>query len=409
VLGRQAFLACILVLAACDSSDDGNPYAEFIVREPLSREIAGRARRGANLVSGAVVRVQPAPTSAEFAAFDQSGVPPVVTDSFGFYRFTKAPGWYDLSFRTGREVVVFRDLIFRYVEPSIGEDGPPPAWTGKLVVTVDPPPAADRELSFFVSGEDVVGVTGDLRAGLSVAMRQYTLPGARGPNGPALHVVEHEAGKPVGFATAYGRTELVVTAEKATPVAVRMGAVLATNEATLDVSAPPGFTVAEVDVSMYFGVRSATKLVGKTAPGGSITVRPVPNAIYAVHARGTNGAQTSDSGLPGFDPGAKRTLVELPQAPSLDGFDGKALTARATGVREHALVSAAGDTFRFVTTSSGVTLSELARLDAVPPPGTYTWRVTHWPALKQTENLAGPDARVANTTATSAPVTVQLP
>lgn len=408
---RAAPLAALSALsaAACDSSGPGAPYAEFVKDdEPLARQIAGRVHRGSAMAYGVVVRRHASPTSAEAQTFVPGEA--TVTDAFGFYQFSQAPGRYDLSMRRDREVVVYRDLGFRYVEPSFGDDAIPSAWSAELALTVEPAPTADRRLSFFASGQDVVGISGDLEAGLRLAIRQFSLPALPGQTPPTVHVVEHPAGASVGAATAYGRVEVVASAGKITPATVRLTPIAQSNAGVVDVEAPPGFSVPEVEVSMHFGLRAEAHVVGKVAPGGAVSAAPVPNAIYVVHARGSRGDAVSDSGQIGWDPLAKRTVVKLPEPPALEDAQAGVFSARATGPREHAFRRTTGDdVVRVVTGARAVAVADLARVTASPPAGKYTWAVRHWPSLALPENLGGPDARVTVPWAEVGPVIVDVP
>lgn len=412
---RSALLVAIgavlaMGVSACDSYGPGAPYAEFVNDdEPLARQIAGRIHRGPALAEGVVVRRNASPTTDEAKTFIAGEA--VVTDAFGFYQFPQAPGRYDLSIRKDHEIVVYRDLLFRYVEPSFPDDAAPRAWSAELALTVEPPPAAGRQLSFFASGQDVASVTGDRASGLRLAIRQFSLPGVKGSPPPTLHVVEHPAGKSVAAATAYGKVELVVSAGKVTPATVRLEPVApATSAGVIDVEAPAGFVAPEVEVTMHFGIRSQAHVVGRIAAGGSLAVAKVPNAIYVVHARASREGALSDSGLIGWDPWASRSVLELPEPPALEGAEAGVFTARGTGPREHAFTSTTGaDVVRVVTGARAVAASELARVAAAPPPGKYTWRVRHWPALSIPESLGGPDARVTVPWAEAGPVIVDVP
>jgi hypothetical protein len=162
---------------------------------------------------------------------------------------------------------------------------------------------------------------------------------------------------------------------------------------------------------MHFGVRTTATTIATTAPGAPVTIVPVPNATYTMHASGTVAGATTDSGHQLLDPNVDHASLELPAPPSLDAttIPGGVLSADGEGVREHVLVAASGARYRAVATSRGVALADLARLGAAPPSGTYSWTVQHWPRLADVEGLGGSDARAVPRSATSAPITVRIP
>jgi hypothetical protein len=408
---------CVAVAASCDSSGQRTP-STFATPDPLSAEIAGRVHVGPGLLDGAIVRVAASSVAAESATWDGGDLATDATNAFGFYRFTNAPRQYDLSIRHDRDVVVFREVLPRYIEPSFGPDAPPRAFSAHVALVVDPPPELTHQLAFFLSGADAVGVSGDLASGLDVAIRQFAETTDQ-PSPIVLHVVEYDAGASLARPFAYGDVPLVVVTQQIAPVTVHLAPIVGPApgvdaSTTVTVAPPSGWSdaaLSDVQIAINFGTRLASRTIATVSSGSPVTVVPVPNAFYTMRATATRGAARSDSGLQLFFPGVGPASLALPAAPRIEGLEDGVLVAAADGVREHRLVPIApeGITVRAVTTARAVALSDLARVGAAPPPGTYTWTVRGWPSLDRPEQLGGADARVVPAFATSEPVTVTIP
>lgn len=404
---RRLFLAALL-LTACDRSSDFEACANegqctesvFKAEEPRWREVAGIVRRGDEGVAHALVRVEP---SADFPASSAgAGAIPLtaLTDNVGFFGGLRNVGFrYDIGAKLDRDIVFYRGVLGRYIEPSVESDEQPfsRAWRARVSASLEAPLPPGQSLAFFASGDGVFGVTGDLQSGLSLIVRDFTMPAT-------LHTVAYETAGGLEKATAYAKTSLIANVAKPQLVTIRLGPLPAEVSPEFVVNAPSGFVPdGDVDVLIGFTRTSYARLA--TVPiGGTKSLPIIPDAGYTYRTRAKRGDELADSGETGFDV-YKVTTVELPAPPiavaPAEGETrgaGEFLTAEAadpseigSGVFEHVLQGPAA-TIRIITTQRDVALPDV-RVFGVEPAGTYTWTIRNFTTMRFVENISGMDGR----------------
>ncbi|MBX3225461.1 MAG: hypothetical protein KF795_33455 [Labilithrix sp.] len=374
------------------------PSSVFTPEDVRAREVFGVVRRGEGFVSGALVRAEPTP------GFEMgSGAIPTtaVTDGVGFFAGLRPSSYrYDLLVKLDRpgasdpDVLVYRGLAGRYVEPSI--EGPltaARAWTARVDVALDRAVPAGHSVAFFANGFGVYGVTGDLTAGLTVSGATYSLPAT-------LHVVEFETAGGLAAATAYGTASVTADAGRARLVSIALQPIPFFVEPMLVAEAPVGFSPVKIDVAFSFS-RTSGGTLASAAAGSSPRLPIIPNAGYTYRARATKDGVSSDSGEISFDVLLPRTEIELPSPPAIvSPAEGEARGARETllvdgdGVFEHVLVpESVGPTIRIVAGQREAALPDVTTLGATAPAGAYVWTVRSYPKARFAEELAGLDAR----------------
>ncbi|HVM69121.1 MAG TPA: hypothetical protein VM204_04715 [Gaiellaceae bacterium] len=369
------------------------PPSVFPQEDLRAREVVGFVRRGEELVSGAVVRVEPTPG---FAAGRSAPVTSTITDAVGFFGGLRPVALrYDLSVNLGQDVLVYRGLATRYVEPSI-EGEPrvvPRAWSAKVDTRLDRPAPPGHSVAFFANGDGVFGVVGDLGTDLSVLCRTYTCPAT-------LHALEYETSGGFEKATAYGKADVTLDAGVARLAAITLEPIPFFVEPALPVTAPAGFEPTVVEVHFGFS-RTSDALLTTVPPGGSKKLPIIRNAGYTYRARATKDGAVSDTGEIGFDVLLPSTEVVLPEPPvaiaPLAGESlgaGDALVADGEGVFEHVLApEAEGPSLRIITASPVATLPDLHVLGARAAAGPYTWSVRVYPEARFADALSGLDVR----------------
>jgi hypothetical protein len=423
---------CLLALTAgaCDRSDEhadcvgpGDPAAapgsrrgacppsEFREEDYRTREVGGVVRRGEDAVAGATVRVDPSTASGR-----EAEVASTVTDASGSFGGLRTVGLrYDLSVDFGRgpsgsdEVMIFRDLAGRRVEPSI--EGPRTfgrSWTSRVRVSLDRAVPGDHALAFFVTGAPLYDVQPGAGDELTVLARDYTSPGT-------LHVVEYEAAGGLETAIAYGKADLLAVAGGTQLVAVGLAPIELVAEPKFVVYGPPGFTAKAIEIRAAYSRTSGAPLA--SIPVG--TSRPLhlpPNAPFTYRVVATDGAVTSDTGEVGFDILEPSTTIVVRAPPRIvspaEGEAravGEALLVDGEGVFEHLLApQAGGPTMRIVTAQRATAVPDPTRVGAPAAAGAYTWTVRAYPAARFAEELGGIDARRYRPMITSAPRTIVL-
>jgi hypothetical protein len=391
----------------------GQPGIEstFANEDPFAHEVAGRVRLGTEPAAGVLVRIDASPGYASATGWTAGPDANVVTNDYGFYRFTNAPLLYDLTMRQGLDVFVMRNLAQRYVEPPFGDDAAPRAFTAHVDVVVDPPIAPGHVVAFLVSGDEAVAAAGTLASGADVLVRGFS-------RAITLHVVAFDPARTLAAPSAYGKVDVRVQALGGAAARVALAPVADVVELIVRPSLPPGFVDAGSDLSVDFGVRTSARHVTPITPGSTVVLKPIPGARYLMRtrARAVAGGATSDSGLFVVDttqPSVTPTLPAPPVlvSPSAGGMASDGLSAAGEGVLEHVLVPAdpRAPTVRIVTREGLARLPDLSGVGLGRPTGKQAWSVRAFPGVAFEDGLSGPDARVAQPNATSEPRAIVLP
>ncbi|MBS2020659.1 MAG: hypothetical protein JST00_47840 [Deltaproteobacteria bacterium] len=411
---RRSFLFAIFLLVACDSPSDpvGASNAPFLEEGDGERRIAGRAFAGTEAVERIAVRMDPSgvyETDARLAATKDPSWSSFTTPG-GSYGFYNAPLRYDLTFTRGAEVIVFRDLAFRYLELSIGESAPAQVFRARTRLVAQPAPKPGNAVAYFVAGGEVTGFRPDAAtAEAEIDLRQFTTT-------TTVFAVEYDATKGIGFASAWGRSDLSLSANAV--VDANLNLVPLTDSPTplvIDTKVPAGFTVDAIDVVLDFGALQSARVIAKIPSGGSVTYTPIPFARPLARAKATRAdGAVSFSPAAFVDPKAGRLELELPDAPSFVDAPASAtatVLARGEGVHEHLLVPASGQgtSIRVVAAQGVVTLPDVTRSGLPAPRGKYLWSVTRWPDLVLPDNLAGREVRALSANAKTPPRPIDLP
>jgi hypothetical protein len=430
-LGRTlSLLLCTAALVGCDSSSewegcvysddpgaspgsrrDECPTSLFASEDYRARDVAGVVRRGEDLVEGAVVRLE---STAGFRTGEVTAPVVAVTDSVGFFGPLRPIAFrYDASIKldqSGAALLFYRGVAGRYFEPGI--EGPHTfthAWTSRLDVMVDRAVPEGRSLAFFVTGDGVYTVTGDIATGLSVMAREYSMPAA-------LHAVEYETARGFEGATAYGKADVTVDAGKMSFVSIALQPITEAVEPKFSVTAPAGVAPPALEIRLNFFSRTSDAHLATIPAGSSRRLPLVPNAAYTYRATSVTDGAVSDTGEVSLDPRAPLTKVELPAAPvaasPLDGESravGESLIVNGKGVFEHLLVpQGGGPTMRIITAQHETTLPDGKPLGAQAAVGAYTWTVRNYPTARWAEDIGWLDARRYRPMGVSKPRTLIL-
>ncbi len=410
LLPVAAFVGCDSTSAfeGCDGTADAElapgsrrgqcPASAFPAEDARSREIFGVVRRGEDVVGGALVRAEPSPG---FASSGAAAAATTVTNAAGVFSGLRTLSLrYDLLVKLDRpapaeaEVLVFRELAGRYVEPSL--EGPltaTRAYAARVDVAVDRAVPAGHSLAFFASGVGVQGVTGDLATGLTVLSGSYS-------SSATLHVVEHETAGGLAKATAYGTTLVRVDAGVARFATIPLQPIPFFVEPRLTARSPAGASPVTIDVAFAFSRTSGGALASIPA-GGAASLPILPSAGYTYRGRATKDGAALDTGEIAFDVLLPATEVELPSPPSvLSPLGGEAravgesLLVDGEGVFEHVLAPAEGGaTIRIITAQHEVALPDITALGLAAASGEYDWTVRSYPTARFAEQLAALDAR----------------
>lgn len=420
----------IAALAGCDSTSafedctvdaelapgsrrDRCPASVFPAEHARARELFGVVRRGEDVVGGAMVRAEPSP---EFASGRAAAPATTVTNAAGVFNGLLTVSLrYDLLVKLDRpgtpdaDVLVFRGLAGRYVEPSL--EGPlaaARAFTARVDVALDRAVPEGRSLAFFASGVGIQGVTGDLATGLTVLSGSYAAPAT-------LHVVEYETAGGLAKATAYGTVSVRADAGVARFATIPLQPIPFFVEPTLTAKAPAGASPVTIDVGFSFSRTSGGALASIPA-GGSASLPIIPNAGYTYRGRATKDGASLDTGEIAFDVLLPTTEIELPSPPAVlspRGGEargvGESLLVDGDGVFEHVLAPAAGGpTIRIVAGQREAALPDVTTLGLAAPIGEHVWTVRSYPTARFAEQLAGLDARRNRPMTVSPPRTIVL-
>lgn len=420
---RGATLGLLLLLfftgVACDSAGEGEGCADgsdpsaclrssFAAQDSRAREVSGIVRRGEDGVEGAFVRIDPSAASlgTTFSATTS-------TDAVGFYRVPGPVGsFFDLGFALpggpgGRtDVLVFRDVSYRYMEPQL--DPPtsslPRSWLGHVLVTLDAPLPAGHKVLFLASGDGVYGVTGDLAAGIDVHTARYS-------QSANIRAIEYDEAKGLISASAYGKADVVSDAGRSTTLMLHLDPITLSQTPVFTIDLPPGFVPG--DVQIRFGSSRTSDAFLTSIPWGQSAALPiVPDQGYTYRLRATRAdGAVSDSGEQAFAVSAP-ALISLPAPPEPVTPDAEAsvgagdpLAASGTGILEHVLEpeAAGAPGIRVVGTSAVTTIPDLASLAVSGGTGRYVWTVRRFSTLTTVEGIWGADARRSRPVAISAP------
>lgn len=409
---RVAILAFFLA-AACDSQADpeGASNSPFLKESDNERQLAGLVFSGTEAVERIPLRMDPSAIYVDDTRLAATKDPAWSTlTAGGAYRFYNAPLRYDLTFARGSEVIVFRDLMYRYVEPSIGEGSAPKTFRAKTRVLVEPPAKPGSALTILAAGNDVVGFRFDsARAEGELDIRQYA-------TSATLFAVEHDAAKGIGSATSWARVDVSVTADAVATASLALVPLLdVPTPFVIDTKAPPGFVVEQIDVTVDFGVPGSTAVVAKVPSGSTVTYTPIPfsRPLARVRATRADGA-TSWSPAVFVDPKPGKIVLELPEpandlAPPI-GVGGTVF-ATGKGVHEHVLVpaSGAGASLRVVTVEGHATLPDVTRSGLPAPRGKYLWTVARYPDVSLPDFFSGREVRTVFSSAKTPPREVVFP
>lgn len=381
------------------------PPSVFPAQTEWARDLGGAVWRGEDRAAGAIVTVEP------WAGFGRERtVRSVITDAAGAFAFHDVTLPYDMVVRHGSDVLVYRGLRSRYVEPSIAIEprGMPRSWQAKVEVRLDAPLSERGKLAFFATGASAIAATGDLETGVSIVGREYSFKAT-------LHAVEHEEGKGLESARAYGKVEMDVTAARSQLVALHLEPITTFAEPTIVVAAPAGFRPTTADLRVTFS-RSSDAHFASIPLGVKARLPFIPDAGYTFRVRAEREGEVVDSGEVGFDLFAEETSYELPAPPRLEApaegasiGPGDLFVVDGAGVLEHVLVPVeGGSSIRIVAKDSQTALPDPSALGAVPRAGAYTWTVHGYPTLRLADELSGIDARRYRSKAASKPRVVHL-
>ena len=428
---RMSCVYCVLaaLVAACDSSkfedcsaDENAPPGKNIdaciksvfkpkLADVRAYEIAGVVRRGENPVPGAFVWVEPAQSAnipgTRLTSTTNAG------GAYGPIPFVALR--YDLSARVDRDILVTRDLTFRYFEPTLEETAPSGfarAWASRLVVSLDPPLSGTQAVAFFVTGEGALSVSGNATDGLVLLTRDFSTE-------YMLHAVTYDAGNDLSTAASYGKLEATSTTDQTSAVHVTLAPIPPAAYATVSVetAAPPGFTVTDFAIIAHYS-RTSSARATTMVPGVAKRWPVLPGTTYTgyrIRARSADGAELATSEVP-FDPFVKDQTIKLPMTVPVLGAPsegatiglGDRLEARGGSVFEHVL-EGEGRRIAIVASEESTALPDFPALATQPPRGSYMWRVRSYPDLKGTEELSGVDTRRFRNVAISAPRTIVFP
>jgi len=368
-----------------------------------ARNVGGIVWRGEDRASGATVTIEPRPRSG-----GERVVHSMITDAAGAFTFHDVTLPYDMTVRHGQDVLVYRGLRARYIEPSIAIEprGLPRAWQAKVDVRLDAPLSERGKLAFFATGASAITATGDLETGVSIVGREYSFEAT-------LHAVEYEEGKGLESARAYGKVDVDVTAARSQLVVLHLDPITTFAEPTIVVTAPAGFQATTADLRVGFTPRSDAHFA--TIPLGVKARLPfIPDAGYTFRVRAERDGEIVDSGEVGFDLFAEQTSYALPEplrveAPA-EGASlgpGDPLVVDGAGVLEHVLVPVeGGPSIRIVAKDSRTELPDRSMLGGAA--GAYRWTVHGYPTLRLADELSGIDARRYRSMAASKPRVVEL-
>ena len=368
------------------------PSSTFAPEDPRSREIAGLVRRGEDLVPGAIVRVDPSP---DFAGIKSTSTISAITDAVGFFGGLRSVALrYDLSVKLGEDLLFYRSVATRYLEPSL--EGPlafSRAYASRVDLRLDRAIPEGRSVAFFTNGEGVLTVSGDVARGLSVLHQEYTNPAV-------IHVVEYETSGGFEKATAYGKADVVLDPGRVRLASVVLEPVTKFMEPAFSVAGPPGAANATIEIRLSFS-RTSDALLTTVSPGTPRKLPVIPNAGYTYRARAALDGATVHSGEAFFDPFQPVTEIELPAPPLvISPADGEArgageeLLVDGEGVFEHVLVpEGGGRTMRIITRQRNASLPDPTLLGAGAASGPHTWTVRSYPKLRFAEELSGLDVR----------------
>ena len=411
---RRVAILALFFVAACDSQIDpeGASNSPFLKESDNERQLAGLVFSGTEVVERVPVRMDPSAIYLSDARLAATKDPAwsTFTAAGGVYRFYNAPLRYDLTITRGSEVITFRDLVYRYVEPSIGENPTLQTFRAKTRLLVQPPPKAGSVVTLFAGGTDVTGFRFDTaRAEGEIDVRQYATTAT-------VFAVEHDAVKGIGSATSWARVDVSVTANAVVEAALTLVPLIdKPTPIVINTKAPPGFVVDQVEVVVDFGVERSAAVVAKVPSGGSVTYTPIPFSRPLARARATRAdGATSWSPAMFVDPKLGKMELELPGPPEdlePPAGVGGTLFATGKGVHEHVLVPASGTgtSLRVVAIEGHATLPDVTRSGLPVPSGKYVWTVARWPDVSLPDFFSGREVRKVFSTARSAPREVVFP
>lgn len=419
----SALLSFVLFVAACDSGDELTPVSTFPPEDTVARNLAGQVVQGPQPVEDALVLIQADPSLANDARLEATADPQMfprtmATDANGLYRFTFAPLHYDISVRHARDVFSFKNVASRYFVPPVGPDAPIRGFKARIVPSTNPPPAAGHAVAYFVAGEDARTILPSSPEPFEATFRRFDTV-------ITVHAVEYVASLGLASAVAEGQVDIRVVHGAVVSPQIAMTPITATRTVSFDVTPPPGYTLAPLEIDVDYTPRTSALAVGTVAPGASLTLNVATGAHYGVRATATKDGAASMSGRLIFDY-MDTVVLKLPPPVSAESpidddappgiapsmlvdpvlEPGASLSARISGgIIEHTLVPAAGTgaIIHVATAARATPLPDLARLGLPRATGRYVWTMECFPGLPRIENFAGEDARITPSSWKSAP------
>lgn len=400
--------------AAPGSRRDACPTSQFPDEDYRTREVSGVVRRGEDVVPGAAVRIDPSPG---FASAAEAQVAKAVTDAAGSFTGLRTVAFrYDLFVNLGAsssgndDVMVFRELASRHVEPSLeGAQTFARAWTARVAVSLARPVAPGQALAFYVSGDPLYTAQAASGNEVTLLTRDYSSAGT-------LRVVEYDPAGGLETATAYGKADFQSIAGTTVPVPVELTPIDRVAEPKFTVVGPAGFDAKAIEIRFAFS-RTSGGVLATIPLGTSRPLHIIPDCPYTYRVVATNGAVTSDTGEVGFDIlETASNLVVVSAPPTIVGpaagesrAVGESLVVDGPGVFEHLLAPKdGGPSVRIVTAQKAASIPDLGAIAPRAAAGNYTWTVRSYPTAHFADELAGLDVRRGRPMTTSAPRTILL-
>jgi len=386
--------------ASTGARRDQCPPSVFRPSTTQWRDIFGQVRRGENNVSSAIIQIEP---TTEYAG-ETNGLRTTITSTTGglFGPVHQVSLRYNISFRDGADILLYRGVGGRFVSPNFEASGVSPArfdraYVGKLDIILEQPLPQGKALTFLATGEKTYDVVGSLEAGLSILGSDYVYPAT-------IHALMHDAGGDLTTATAYAKTDINVTANANHPVRLRFDEIRDFKETTALVSplSSPAYVPGNIELNVGYS-RTSARRIGII---GLNTLRKFPvfpnhaYITYRAHIDAADGS-ISDSGERGLDIFQKENLVALPSVPTLvSPADGSAANAELIaagaqgGIFEHVLLPKSGaGSIRILTNRAATAIPDLRALGAAVLEGDYVWSVRTYPEIKAPEGFGGIDSR----------------
>lgn len=409
VVTRCAALFLPLLLLSCDSasvyedcakeSEVGSGHercfpSTFAQEDPRGRESAGFVLASDERVPNALVSLNGKPTT---------------TDAAGSYRFPDSTFRYDIAARVDDEVIAFTRVARRFMDLAVERDGPVKGFSARVQLFVKDAPRAGNRLAFFASGDNVVGLSGNVADGLIVSSRVYENEKAK------IHVVEYPEDGGLEKAVAKGSVELRLRASTSINADVSLDPIEERKSVTFAAisDVPDGFAFEDIELSLDMGLPVSRVAVRKVRFGEKVELPVIKDAGWLARTTATRADGSSASiGRRPFSPGddVQLAFYAPPNAERSEGATLFAKSAQGVGVFEHVLVPTnGGATIHLFSAREEAKVPDLAPLGLPPARGEYRWTVRVFPDFDFVESMSGVANRLYRSSSTSAPRTVVLP